>query len=329
MPKWTFIIKLLQVHTNLCVFCILFCITIAHFFSLYGEYNYAHIPEEKLLDELHKELASNYVVKKNKPECTYNSILKSKQCIKNWELKKEVIDFSANSIANGSYAPTDCNPMFSVAILVTYRNRQKHLDTFLPYMHNFLRKQKIHYKIYLIEQQDNKKWNKGTLYNIGARHAIAEKFPCLILQDVDLLPLDEANLYVCTKQPRHMSASIDKFRYVLPYTTLVGGVLAIRADQYIKINGFSNKYEGWGGEDDDFAKRIISHNMDIIRFPRRMSRYSMLRHPQEPKNAMRVQLLADSARFEAAGDGFALPAALNVRVRVRTERLFTHLLVRL
>ncbi|KAL4720944.1 hypothetical protein ACJJTC_002836 [Scirpophaga incertulas] len=210
MPKWTFIIKLLQVHTNLCVFCILF---LYHYRPLF------------------------FI---------------------------EVIDFSANSIANGSYAPTDCNPMFSVAILVTYRNRQKHLDTFLPYMHNFLRKQKIHYKIYLIEQQDNKKWNKGTLYNIGARHAIAEKFPCLILQDVDLLPLDEANLYVCTKQPRHMSASIDKFRYVLPYTTLVGGVLAIRADQYIKINGFSNKYEGWGGEDDDFAKRIISHNMDII-----------------------------------------------------------------
>lgn len=62
-----------------------------------------------------------------------------------------------------------------------------------------------------------------------------------------------------------MSASIDKFRYVLIYKELVGGVLAIRADQYEQLNGFSNRFLGWGGEDDDFAKRIAANQLDILR----------------------------------------------------------------
>lgn len=103
------------------------------------------------------------------------------------------------------------------------------------------------------------------LYNIGAKQAIADKFPCLILHDVDLLPLDEANLYACLKQPRHMSASIDKFRYVLIYSSLVGGVLAITSEQYMEVNGFSNKYQGWGGEDDDFANRLMMYDLEMMR----------------------------------------------------------------
>lgn len=120
-------------------------------------------------------------------------------------------------------------------------------------------------RIYVIEQRDEKPWNKGLLYNIGAKQAILDKFPCLILHDVDLLPLDLSNLYVCLKQPRHMSASIDKFRFVLIYKSLVGGVLAITSEQYQKLNGFSNRYEKWGGEDDDFAGRIESHDLEILR----------------------------------------------------------------
>lgn len=103
------------------------------------------------------------------------------------------------------------------------------------------------------------------LYNIGVKQAIREKFPCLILHDVDLIPLDESNLYACTAEPRHMSASIDKFRFVLPYDYLVGGALAIKAEQYVAVNGFSNRFEAWGGEDDDFAIRLSAHNLEVVR----------------------------------------------------------------
>lgn len=41
----------------------------------------------------------------------------------------------------------------------------------------------------------------------------------------------------------------------LPYGSIFGGVSAIRTDQFVKINGFSNSYWGWGGEDDDLSVR--------------------------------------------------------------------------
>ena len=38
-----------------------------------------------------------------------------------------------------------------------------------------------------------------------------------MFHDVDLLPEDDRNLYTCGPQPRHLSASVDKFKYRLPY----------------------------------------------------------------------------------------------------------------
>lgn len=41
------------------------------------------------------------------------------------------------------------------------------------------------------------------------------------------------------------------FRFNLPYLGLFGGVISISARQFKDINGMSNVYDGWGGEDDD------------------------------------------------------------------------------
>lgn len=41
----------------------------------------------------------------------------------------------------------------------------------------------------------------------------------------------------------------------LPYETIFGGVSALKKDHMKQINGYSNLYFGWGGEDDDFRER--------------------------------------------------------------------------
>merc|ERR1719334_2142765 len=103
----------------------------------------------------------------------------------------------------------------------------------------------------------NQPFNRAMLMNVGAAEALKQHdYQCFIFHDVDLLPEDDRNLYTCPIQPRHMSVSIDSFMYRLPYDDIFGGVSAMTVDQFRVVNGFSNLFWGWGGEDDDMANRL-------------------------------------------------------------------------
>ena len=41
----------------------------------------------------------------------------------------------------------------------------------------------------------------------------------------------------------------------LKYPTIFGGVTAFTSQQFEKVNGFSNIFYGWEGEDDDMQSR--------------------------------------------------------------------------
>ena len=43
--------------------------------------------------------------------------------------------------------------------------------------------------------------------------------------------------------------------YRLPYDNYFGGAAVFTAEQFKRINGFSNLFWGWGGEDDDSYNR--------------------------------------------------------------------------
>ena len=45
----------------------------------------------------------------------------------------------------------------------------------------------------------------------------------------------------------------------MEYVT-VGGILALAARHYKDINGFSNTFYGWGGEDNDLSIRWVYRN---------------------------------------------------------------------
>lgn len=57
------------------------------------------------------------------------------------------------------------------------------------------------------------------------------------------------------------------------------------------MNGFSNEFNGWGGEDDDFYRRIVAQNLTICRFPPEYSRYTMQKHPKAIPNDNRLAAL--------------------------------------
>jgi GT2 family glycosyltransferase len=55
----------------------------------------------------------------------------------------------------------------------------------------------------------------------------------------------------------------------------------MRREQFEKVNGFSNSFWGWGGEDDDMANRIKFHGLHISRYPANIAHYKMLTHKKE------------------------------------------------
>ncbi|KAJ2945497.1 hypothetical protein O0L34_g308 [Tuta absoluta] len=132
--------------------------------------------------------------------------------------------------------------------------------------------------------------------------------------------MDERNLYTCPRQPRHMSAAVDKHHFKLPYADLFGGVSAMTYDQVHNVNGFSNEYWGWGGEDDDMSYRIRKMNYHIARYKMSIARYTMLDHEKQPPNPKRYKLLSQTSK-NFIKDG--LSSLRYELVAVAKHRLFT------
>ena len=228
----------------------------------------------------------------------------------------------------GRGKPTHCFPRHRVAIIIPYRNRDKQLRTFLYNIHPILLRQELDYGIYVVEQDGTSNFNRAMLMNIGYTEAIKiHDYQCFIFHDVDLVPENDKNIYSCSKQPRHMSAAIDKFKYKLPYTGIFGGVSALSKEQFQKVNGFSNRYFGWGGEDDDMWNRIHQSGYKVVRYAMTIGRYRMIKHGTESgnkANPKRFKLLKEGIKHYKT-DGLN---SLKYKVlKIDYNHLFTRILV--
>ncbi|KAM8938959.1 beta-1,4-galactosyltransferase 1 [Pelodytes ibericus] len=185
----------------------------------------------------------------------------------------------------GRYTPADCKAQEKVALIIPFRNRDEHLKYWLYYLHPILQRQQLDYGVYVINQGGDNTFNRAKLLNIGFEEALKEyDYNCFVFSDVDLIPMDDRNIYKCYRQPRHLSVSMDKFRFGLPYNQYFGGVSALSKDQFERINGFPNNYWGWGGEDDDIYNRIVSRGMSISRPDAVTGKCRMIRHERDAKN---------------------------------------------
>jgi len=96
-----------------------------------------------------------------------------------------------------------------------------------------------------------------------------------------------------------MSVAVDKWKYKLPYKDIFGGVVALNTATFRKLNGFSNQFWGWGGEDDDMFVRIKKLKLKVERYDKNVARYSMIRHGAEEANKIRMLLLKTSDKRRA------------------------------
>ena len=81
-------------------------------------------------------------------------------------------------------------------------------------------------------------FNRATLMNIGFVQARSKgDFDCYLFHDVDLLPKDDRNFYVCSSKPRHSGGYLKKWGYKLVlFVRLVNCVFSCRA--YVNFQDF-------------------------------------------------------------------------------------------
>lgn len=159
-----------------------------------------------------------------------------------------------------------------VAIIIPYRNREEHLKELKKHFQN------TSFDIYVIEQANMQRFNRGILLNIGFDLAKKnKKYDYYIFHDVDSLPDEELiKLYMYKgKKIIHYASPFLGYKYDFP--TFLGGILGITREDYEKINGYPNFFFGWGGEDDAVYDRIALNHLKVYRPS--YGKYILFEHP--------------------------------------------------
>ena len=176
------------------------------------------------------------------------------------------------------------------SIIITYRDREKHLSQLLPVLQKKF--QGKDYEIIISEQDDDKKFRKNDLYNIAVRDYSTGDI--LIFHDVDCVP-DEDVTYEIKDQPVYPCRraifldenNLPKELEDIPlgyrgFRNDVGDhsgfVFMMTRDMWERIGGLNPLYVGWGLEDDDTRQRVRTHGYKWYRPESEVGTFFILPH---------------------------------------------------
>ena len=147
-----------------------------------------------------------------------------------------------------------------LGIVVPYRNRFEQLQEFKREIKKYLKRKKIPHEIFVVQQDDAKLFNRGMLLNIGYTYAKNSQCDYVVFHDVDMLPFRVDYSY--SDIPIHLATRFKNISRTT-FEEYFGGVTMFPMEQFEKINGYSNKYWGWGYEDTDLLYRCIKNNLKL------------------------------------------------------------------
>jgi hypothetical protein len=151
-----------------------------------------------------------------------------------------------------------------LGIIVPYRDRESHLEKFRDGINSYFKNNKIKYELIIVEQSDDKPFNRGKLLNIGFIKAKEMGCDYIVFHDVDMVPIEVDYSY--SEIPLHLATNFeleyDKSKN-LQFDDYFGGVTMFGSETFERINGYSNLYWGWGFEDDDLLFRVSNKKIAL------------------------------------------------------------------
>lgn len=183
------------------------------------------------------------------------------------------------------------------AIIVPYRDRAVHLNVFIKAIERRLPKSKI----FIIEQEPGKPFNRGKLLNVGFSISEKENFESYCFHDVDMIPMTVD--YTKPSNPTLIATKVSQFNFKLPFSEYFGGVLLFNKEDYIKADGHSNEFWGWGGEDNEMYDQVVKRKGMKVDY--RDCFFTSLHHQRRREEELYKKNLSLWKSGRAPGDGLS------------------------
>jgi hypothetical protein len=136
-------------------------------------------------------------------------------------------------------------------IVVPYRDRKEHLETFLKQVPEYFNSQNISYDILVCELDQVGDWNAGLCVNsiVDFLHD-GKDYKWLYIHHVDVWP--EKGLWGYPKKG-------EVYHNLGDY-----GSCLMTLDSFFEVNGYCNNFWGWGGEDNELYEKLRSKGYNVI-----------------------------------------------------------------
>jgi hypothetical protein len=158
------------------------------------------------------------------------------------------------------------NINYKLNVIIPIRNREEDLNNITDRLEEIFNSQGIHAKYYIIEQSEKNKFNKGKICNVAFIESLKDGFSDnYLFNDVDVYPQKTKKNNIIDFKYHQNKKNKNNIRHPYGFDHCLGCLFMVKAHTYKKINGFSNKYYGWGGEDHDIQKRAEVLGVDIDR----------------------------------------------------------------
>uniref|UniRef100_A0A914WQ21 Galactosyltransferase N-terminal domain-containing protein n=1 Tax=Plectus sambesii TaxID=2011161 RepID=A0A914WQ21_9BILA len=207
----------------------------------------------------------------------------------------------------GRWSPHDCIPVRNVVIIVPFLGDNFQLWTWLRYMHPVLKRQKLHYQIFVVENQSDTTGGAvlsvGQFLNSAAEQArykgMQDGNVCLVFHYPSILPATDDEYFDCTE------GTVKTF-----VDDPAGFIISMFADDFDYVDGFSQV----ANEPTELAEDLRTRSALYMHIERLLLGYHSVN--QQYRDGNKVSSLAHQ-----------VPTNGNLQFE-RSRRLFTHLSVK-